>query len=245
MKTTTSSLWNPWHGCHKWSAGCQHCYVYRIDGKHGRNSSEVTKNEKFDLPVQRKKNGEYKIPSGRLIYTCFSSDFFVEDADEWRPEAWAMMKERSDLEFLFITKRIERLAQCVPSDWGSGYDNVTICCTMENQDRVDYRLPIYKAAPIKHKRIICEPLLSDIDFSPYLEGDWVGQIVAGGESGWDARVCHYDWVLHIRRQCVDHGIPFWFKQTGSKFLKDGKLYNVPRQFQHKQARKAGINIEPL
>ena len=35
---------------------------------------------------------------------------------------------------------------------------------MENQDRIDYRLPIYKAAPIKHKIIICEPLLSRIDF---------------------------------------------------------------------------------
>jgi len=236
-------MWNPWHGCHKWSAGCQHCYVYRTDGRHGRDSSIVTKNEKFDYPIQRKKNGEYKIPSGRLIYTCFSSDFLVEDADEWRPEAWAMMKERSDLDFMFITKRIERLEQCVPSDWGAGYDNVTICCTMENQDRVDYRLPIYKAAPIKHKIIICEPLLTDIDFSPYLEGNWVEQIVAGGESGWDARVCHYDWVLHIRQQCIDNGISFWFKQTGSKFFKDDKVYNVPRQFQHKQARKSGLNID--
>lgn len=240
---TKSSMWNPWHGCQKWSAGCQHCYVYRTDGKHGRDSSIVTKNEKFDYPIQRKKNGEYKIPSGRTVYTCFSSDFLVEDADEWRPEAWAMMRERSDLNFMFITKRIERLEECLPPDWGDGYENVTICCTMENQDRVDFRLPIYKAAPIKHKIIICEPLLTDIDFTPYLEGNWVEQIVAGGESGWYARVCDYDWVLHIRQQCIEHNISFWFKQTGAKFQKNGKLYNVPRQFQHKQARKANINIE--
>ena len=94
-----------------------------------------------------KKNGTYKIPSGNLVYTCFTSDFLIEDADEWRAEAWEMMRIRQDLRFLFITKRIDRLQQCLPPDWGDGYENVTICCTMENQDRVDYRLPIYKEIP--------------------------------------------------------------------------------------------------
>ena len=38
-----SSLWNPWHGCHKLSTGCRHCYVYRGDSKHGKDSSIITK----------------------------------------------------------------------------------------------------------------------------------------------------------------------------------------------------------
>ena len=210
-----TSMWNPWHGCHKFSTGCQHCYVYRTDGKYGKDSSVVAKTEKFNLPVQQKKNKTYKIPSGNLVYTCFTSDFLVEDADEWRPEAWEMMRLRQDLHFLFITKRIDRLKDCLPSDWGEGYDNVTICCTMENQDRIDYRLPIYKAAPIKHKIIICEPLLSRIDFR--------------GELG---------------RQCIEANVGFWFKQTGSYLLKEGKEFKVARQFQHSQARKAEINYEP-
>ena len=192
-----ASMWNLWHGCHKLSEGCRHCYVYRTDGKYGKDSSVVTKTEKFDLPLQRKKNGTYKIPSGNLVYTCFTSDFLIEDADEWRAEAWEMMQIRQDLRFLFITKRIDRLQQCLPPDWGDGYDNVTICCTMENQDRVDYRLPIYKEMPIKHKIIICEPLLSRIDFRGEL-GEWVEQVVAGGESGKEVRVCDYEWVLDIR-----------------------------------------------
>lgn len=238
-----SSMWNPWHGCQKWSAGCLHCYVYRGDSRRGRDASIVTKNEKFNLPVQKKRNGEYKIPSGNTVYTCFSSDFLVEDADPWRMEAWEMMRTRSDLNFMFITKRIERLESCLPPDWGEGYENVTICCTMENQDRVNFRLPIYKAAPIRHKILILEPLLSDIDFGSDL-GDWVEQIVVGGESGFNARICNYDWVLNIRRQSIQHNICFWFKQTGAKLLKDGNLYTIARQFQHRQARKAGINFEP-
>ena len=64
-----ASMWNLWHGCHKLSEGCRHCYVYRTDGKYGKDSSVVTKTEKFDLPLQRKKNGTYKIPSGNLVYT--------------------------------------------------------------------------------------------------------------------------------------------------------------------------------
>ena len=50
-----TSMWNPWHGCHKFSTGCQHCYVYRTDGKYGKDSSVVAKTEKFNLPVQQKK----------------------------------------------------------------------------------------------------------------------------------------------------------------------------------------------
>ncbi|WP_455665863.1 DUF5131 family protein [Phocaeicola sp.] len=237
-----SSMWNPWHGCHKLSAGCQNCYVYRGDSKRGKDSSIITQTEKFNLPVQRKRDKTYKIPAGNLVYTCFTSDFLVEEADAWRAEAWQMMRERQDLHFLFITKRIDRLQECLPPDWGDGYDNVTICCTMENQDRVDYRLPIYKAAPIKHKVIICEPLLTAIDFKEEL-GAWVEQIVVGGESGKEARVCNYDWVLDIRRQCIEHHINFWFKQTGYRLLKEGREYKIARHFQHSQARKAGINYE--
>ena len=45
---------------------------------------------------------------GQTVYLCFSSDFLVEDADAWRLECWQMIRERSDLHFLFLTKRIER-----------------------------------------------------------------------------------------------------------------------------------------
>jgi protein gp37 len=239
---TKSKTWNLWHGCHKLSAGCQHCYVYRGDAKRDIDSTIVAKTKSFNLPVQTKRNGEYKVASGTLLYTCFTSDFFVEDADTWRAEAWKMMRARSDLRFLMITKRIDRLQQSLPDDWGAGYDNVTICCTVENQSCADYRLPIFKAAPIKRKIIICEPLLERIDLQLFDIGSWVEQVVAGGESGKEARQCNYDWILELRHLCVKNNVSFWFKQTGSKFIKDGRLFNIARHFQHSQARKAGINF---
>jgi protein gp37 len=237
-----SKMWNPWHGCHKLSPGCAHCYVYRGDAKRGIDSTVVTKTTSFDAPIARKKrSGEYKIPAGTMVYTCFTSDFFVEQADPWRAEAWAMMRERSDLRFMIITKRIDRFLIGLPEDWGEGYDNVTICCTTENQDRADYRLPIFRAAPIKHKRIICEPLLERIDLSKHNIGEWIEQVVVGGESGPEARPCNFEWVMALHEECVRQGVSFWFKQTGARFRKESKSYNIPRRLQHSQARKAGIN----
>ena len=121
-----SADWNPWHGCHKYSAGCQNCYVYRMDGRHQKDASIVQKTAAFYLPIAHARDGSYKIPPGSMIGTCFTSDFLLEDADPWRGEAWRMIRERSDCYFLFITKRITRFAQCIPEDWGEGYRNLTI-----------------------------------------------------------------------------------------------------------------------
>jgi hypothetical protein len=69
----------------------------------------VHRTKSYDLPLRQKRDGSWTIPPGDMVWTCFSSDFLLEDADEWRPWAWAMMKVRSDLDFFFITKRIHRL----------------------------------------------------------------------------------------------------------------------------------------
>lgn len=234
--------WNPWHGCHKISEGCRHCYVYRSDSHRDRDASEVTKNGNFGLPIKKDRHGSYKLqPEQGTVYTCFTSDFLLEDADKWRQDAWEMMRLRSDLHFLFITKRIHRLEECLPPDWNDGYENVTICCTVENQDRTDFRLPIFLNAPIRHKEIICSPLLEAINLGPYLTESIEG-VTVGGESGPGARLCDYNWVLQIRDACHKAGVPFHFQQTGANFRKDGRVYRIPRKQQHRQARLAGIEI---
>ena len=141
--------WNPWHGCTKISPGCANCYVYRGDARRGLDASAPYRTQDYDLPIRKKRDGSWKIPAGERVWTCFSSDFLLEEADDWRPWAWSMIQIRSDLNFFFITKRIHRLAECVPPDWGDGYENVSICSTAENQDRAAFRLPILKAAPVR------------------------------------------------------------------------------------------------
>lgn len=235
--------WNPWHGCTKISEGCRHCYVYRQDEHYGSRigSSNCRKTANFDLPVKKNRRGDYKIPPGRIIFTCFTSDFLLKDADDWREECWKMIKKRSDCYFYFFTKRIDRLENILPDDWGDGYDNVLIGCTVENQDRADFRLPIFKKLPIKHRSIIAAPLLESIDLSEYL-GDDIEEVSVDGESGLDARPCNYDWILDIRKQCIEKNVPFTFHQTGAFFIKDGRTYRIKRALQKSQAKKAGIDF---
>ena len=235
------ATWNPWHGCHKLSEGCRNCYVYRMDAKYEKESSIVTKTSNYNLPVKKNRKKEYKLKIDDYVYTCLTSDFFIEEADNWRIDAWNMISLRNNLNFFIISKRIDRFRVNLPLDWGEGYDNVTVCCTCENQEMADYRLPIFLDLPIKHKRIICEPLLEKINISQYLNSS-IECVSVGGESGEDARICNFDWILDIRNQCIENNVNFNFHQTGAKFMKDGKSYNIKRELQMKQAKKANIDV---
>lgn len=233
--------WDPWRGCHRHSEGCRYCYIHKGDCRRGIDTNEIVKTNRFDAPVAREKTGAYKIKPGQGVWLCFSSDFLLEDADPWRGECWRMIRERSDLHFHFLTKRIERFEKCMPSDWEEGYDNVTIGCTVENQDRADYRLSIFKELPIKHRNIVCQPMLERIDLTPYLEN--VELVVVGGESDPNARPLYYEWVLQVREQCMAQNVSFAFRQCGTHFIKDGKQYHLQVRELCSQARKAGIDYQ--
>jgi protein gp37 len=234
--------WNLWHGCRKLSAGCKNCYVYRFDAAFNRDASSISKTADYNLPLKRKRNGTFKLPAGETVYTCFTSDFFLEEADEWRIDAWQMIRFRRDLLFYIITKRIDRFRVNLPEDWGDGYDHVSVCSTCETQEMADYRMPILLCLPIKHKAIICEPLLERINLSRWLL-PLIEEVIVGGESGNNARICNYDWVLDIRTQCIEKKVAFHFKQTGARFVKNEHLYYIKRQDQHSQATKAGIDFD--
>lgn len=236
-------MWNPWHGCHKISAGCKHCYVYREDAAFGTSvpSNEVRRTGAFNIPLRRDRKRNWKFPAGTEFALCFTSDFLIEEADSWRNDIWDIIRIRDDCRFFFFTKRIERLRECLPYDWGEGYDHVAIGCTVENQDRADFRMPIFLSLPIKHRLVIAAPLIERIDLSPYLIPDLIEEVSVGGESGKYARPLQYDWVLDLHSQCKAKNIPFCFHQTGSYLIKDGRCYHIPRPLQHSQAKKAGLN----
>lgn len=231
--------WEPWTGCYRHSEGCDNCYFYGPYAKRfGQNA--VKKTDKFDWPIRRNAKDEYNIKGGKILATCFATDFFLPEADEWRKDVWSMIKERQDIEFLILTKRIERFAVSLPDDWGNGYDNVNIGCTVENQKVADYRLPQFISYPIKRRFIACAPLLSAINLTPYLSG--VEHVTVGGETGRDARVCDYEWVLNIREQCISAGVTFWFKNTGSLFKRDDVTQKINPFKQSSTAKELDIDI---
>lgn len=239
--------WNLWCGCTKVSYGCQHCYMFRRSESVGRDPAIVRKTQNFSLPVRKLKAGShkgfYKVPAGSHFFTCFTSDFFHKDADEWRPDAWNMIRERSDCTFFMITKRPERIKDHLPHDWNDGWNYVTIAVTCENQWAVDKRLPGYLELPLPHHSVMVEPMLSKVNLRPFLETGIIEAVSAGGESGPEARPCDYAWVLDLHMQCVENGVSFSYHQTGAKLIKGGKEYLIPREHQHEQARKAHLDFD--
>lgn len=234
-------IWNPWHGCKKISEGCQNCYMFHLDQSRGKDGSDIYKvKNNFDYPIKKDVQGKYKIKSGEILRVCMTSDFFLEEADIWRDDAWDIIRRRNDVMFMLITKRADRIRECLPCDWGNGWNNVWINVTAENQKRADERIPILLDIPAKYKGILAAPLLETLNIEKFLKTGEIDMVSIGGENYSGARTCKYEWVKNIYKQCIKNNVNCNFFETGSKFIKDEKLYKVPRKLQPLQAMKSGL-----
>lgn len=234
--------WNPWHGCHKKSVGCKNCYMYVMDKKYGVDSSIVAKsNTMFDYPIQRCKNGTYKCKI-HYLSTCFTSDFFIEEADAWRDEVWQMIKERDDIRFLVYAKRPERVKQCLPSDWGKGYKNFYLVVTCENQEMADERIPMSLDLPVVWLGIGVSPMLEKIDIKQYLCSGLINEVLVCGEGySYDSVPLDFNWVKDLKEQCINNKTSFLFQETGNYIIVDNKKYKIPFDKQKEQAKLAKMD----
>jgi protein gp37 len=227
----TDATWNPWRGCDKVSPGCAHCYMFTEQRRYGRDPSVVVRcsDATFYAPLLAKKWRDLS-----LVFTCSWSDWFHEDADPWRDEAWSIIRQRPDLIFQVLTKRPERMAAHLPDDWGDGYPNVWLGVTIENR-RFVARADLLRAVPAALRFVSAEPLLGPLypDLSvAYWDGsrgigvwgdgyegdqlnlvdiDW---LICGGESGAKCRPFDLDWARDLRDACSVAGTAFFLKQLG-------------------------------
>ena len=168
------ATWNCWQGCTKVSAGCAHCYMYREKTQYGQDPSIVVRSKPATF------NAPLKWDAGKRVFVCSWSDFFHEAADAWRADAWSIIRQRTDLTFLILTKRIERAMACLP--WGAGladprtgprkaaaWPNVWLGCSIEDQATADARIPLLLQTPAHVHFVSCEPLLGPVDLSKWLE----------------------------------------------------------------------------
>ena len=206
----TDGTWNPWHGCIKVSPGCKQCYMYRDKARYGQDPKQVVRSRTtFYEPLR------WKEP--RLVFTCSWSDWFIEDADQWRDEAWELIRSTPQHTYQLLTKRIERVDDHLPEDWGEGYPNVWLGVSIESQDYV-WRKELLQQVPSRVRFISAEPLLGPIHFGS-LRG--IGWVITGGESGPKARPLSLDWVRSIREQCRETRVPFFHKQHGGTSRLEG------------------------
>lgn len=242
----SNNIWNLWHGCRKYSEGCDNCYMFYLDKQHGVIGSDIYKvKTNFNLPLKKDRQGNFKIKSGGTLRVCLTSDFFLEEADSWREEAWDMIRKRSDVNFWILTKRAYRIKDCLPLDWNDGWDNVSINVTTENQKRADERIPILLVIPSKHKGIMVAPFIGEVDIEKYLAKGQIESVLADGENYEGARPLHYEWVKSLYEQCKKYNVPFTFLGTGNIFIKDGKEYHICKAYQHVQALRSKLQCPAI
>jgi len=139
-------------------------------------------------------------------------------------------------------------------------DNIWLGVTAENQRTAEERIPTLLETPAAVRFVSCEPLLGPVDLTHYLHGmpepigggihyvegwpvgeepmwqqtasplDWV---IVGGESGPNARPMHPAWARRIRDDCMEAGVPLFFKQWGA-WAARSFVPQVPWQYSNRQ-----------
>ncbi len=207
----TDSTWNPWIGCHKISPGCKFCYAERWMKRAGNGFHSVrrTSEKTFHSPLAWK--------DSRKIFACSLSDFFLEESDEWRDEAWEIIEATPRHTYQILTKRPERAVKLLPSSWNQAFNHVWIGVTAEDQHTLRQCAKDLANVHSAVRFLSLEPLLSSVSSELKLmvnDFDWV---IVGGESGGRGkrRTTDLDWIRGVVNVCQAQGVPVFVKQLGS------------------------------
>jgi len=181
------------------------------------------------------------IARGRLLETIWATGNLHWLLLTKRPEGWCERMHEIVAQYHGPTAvdRVGMPLRVPPGDqiasrWIDGMSQPRIWAgtTIENnaaRDRIEHLLKI----PAGVHFLSVEPMLERVDLRPYLGRrgearrrlagevrtniDWV---ICGGESG-HHREFHMEWARDLRDQCLEAGVPFFFKQTGDKPMENG------------------------
>jgi|SRR5882724_1986850 len=194
----TDATWNPWYGCRKVSPACAHCYAEREMTRYGKDFNNVTraKDATFYAPLK------WKEP--RMVFTCSWSDFFIEEADDWRAEAFNVILQTAHT-YQVLTKRTKRIGHNKLVSWPA---NIWLGASVETT-RQYYRIDELREIPAHIRFLSMEPLLAATHNTDLTGIHWV---IVGTESGPGARHTNLDWFRRLRDKCKEEGVAFFVKQ---------------------------------
>lgn len=213
----THHTWNPWIGCTKVSPGCAHCYAATLmDTRYGRvkwgfgNPRVRTSSAYWRQPYSWNRRAALSGVRERVFCASLADVFDPEVPPTWREDMWNTIQTTPSLDWLLLTKRTDKMESEV-ARLGLP-NNVWLGVSVEDQKRAEIRIPAMRRLPATVRFLSVEPLLDQVDLSPWLDAiDWV---IVGGESGPGARMMNPAWLRLLRDQCITGGIPFFFKQWG-------------------------------
>lgn len=221
----TEATWNPTTGCDKTSPGCDNCYALTLSkrlkamgqAKYQRDGDPRTSGPGFGLTIHP---DTLDIPrswlSPRTIFVNSMSDLFHPDVPEgYIREVFQVIAETPQHQYQVLTKRSKRLAEIGSRlEWPA---NLWMGVSVENS-KYRFRLDHLRRVNAAVRFVSAEPLLGPLD---NLELDGIHWLIAGGESGPRARPIEESWLLDLRDQCAEAGVPFFFKQWGGRTPKAG------------------------
>jgi protein gp37 len=239
----TGQTWNPVTGCSPIASGCKYCYARRMhkrlramgQPKYQHDFSEVRCHpEELDKPLRWRKP--------RRVFVCSMSDLFHGDLSfEFILRVFEVMERARQHTFQLLTKRPYRVLQFC-GKYGIGNDNewprnIWLGASASTQEDLERVVPDLLVTPAAVRFLSLEPLLGPITDlplpcrvcggkgwvqAPDHSREWcageqcrgIDWVIVGGESGPAARPMNPEWVRSIRKQCVEAGVPLFFKQWG-------------------------------
>lgn len=177
--------------------------------RYGQDPSVVRRTKTWGDPI--KWNREAHALGGNFkVFTASWSDFFHEAADEWRDEAWRVIKMCPNLTFQILTKRADRIAGHLPFDWAEGYKNCWLGVSVSEVKGL-WRTDVLRSIPSRVRFVSYEPALGPLN---KLNLSGIHQVIYGAESGPNYRPDNDDWARDVLAKCRVQGVAFFFKQSG-------------------------------
>ena len=223
---------NFWTGCQKISPGCKNCYMFIAQERRGVDPTQILRcRTTWGQPLKWQREAD-QAGESKSAFACSYSDFFLPEADGWRDDAWALIRQTPNLIWQLMTKRPHLIADRLPADWGDGYKNVWLGTSAELKKYLS-RLDILRKIPCVLRWVDFAPTLEDLmpELSEHIDG--FGWVNVSGEMGCNAvepRPFDLQWARNIRDLCSERGISFYLSHVGGRSrypgrLLDGVVYN--------------------
>ncbi|MFN9093035.1 MAG: DUF5131 family protein [Alphaproteobacteria bacterium] len=216
----TDATWNPVTGCTKITAGCANCYAARFSERF-RGVTGHPFERGFDLTLRPDRILQplsWRRP--RMIFVNSMSDLFHKEIPrEFIDRVFDTMEAASWHVFQVLTKRSTLMRNYLQHRYHDVKPppHIWLGVSVEN-GAATKRIKHLQQSPASIRFLSIEPLIGPVGTMDLAGIHWV---IAGGESGPNARPMHIDWARDIRDQCAKSGVAFFFKQWGGIRPKSG------------------------
>lgn len=213
----TEKTWNPVTGCTKRSEGCRNCYAETM-ARRLKAMGAKGYEDGFKVTLHPERLVEpLKLKGRNMVFVCSMGDLFHEEVPydfvdgvlevvgKTPKNTYQILTKRADCMRMYFNLLEESSTRYIP-------ENVWLGVTVENREAKERIGCLRDIKTCAVRFLSCEPLLEDLG---ELDLRGIGWVIVGGESGAKARPMKEEWVLNIRRQCEEQGVPFFFKQWGT------------------------------